>query len=387
MKPFRSHITEATQKVNATKFEGDMVKAFNARSSEGRERGDAEQYQNKSAETLANSCVKSLVAKMDGAPRLAFRMAGKAPRNVLTPAYTAGGAGKSVKSGEPKTDVVFITTREKYRCSVKYGAAAQIASAQTNEMWAVLNAVFIGSRGAPVARTISEIILQTGNEAVYKATRKRYEQMYGEDGFDALLSKVTGLKSGGVLPTKAEVEQMNKFLKVMGIHERLTLDVSEYMNKPENRKALLREFATGERRFNKPDFIATHFVEWFDNGTVKFADVDTFLTQTLPHFKFSLRDRGRKSSASGGGSRGIAFRLDKTGKALDESQFVEIRNQLNEGLSDWYAAAKNAIGRGWELIVGAVRSVVDFFARLLSSGFSALLSFLGLEPAEMYYTW
>lgn len=387
MKTFASYITEATQKVNTTKFEGDMVKAFNARSSEGRERGDAERYQNKSAETLANACVKSLIAKMDGAPRVAFRMAGKAPRSVLTAAYTSGGAGKSVKSGEPKTDVVFITTAEKYRCSVKYGAAAQIASAQTNEMYAVLNAVYTSRRGTPIARSISQIMLQTGNEAVYKGSRKRYEEMYGEDGFDALLSKVTGLKSGGVLPTKAEVEQMNRFLKATGIKERLTLEVSAFMNEPENRKALLREFATGELRFNKPDFIPTHFVEWFDNGTVKFADVDTFLTQTLPHFKFSLRDRGRKSSASGGGSRGIAFRLDKTGKALDESKFVEIRNQLNEGLSDWYAAAKTAIGRGWELIVGAVRSVVDFFARLLSSGFSALLSFLGLEPAEMYYAW
>lgn len=387
MKRFKTHITEAAQKVNATKFEGDMVKAFNARSSEGRERGDAERYQNKSAETLANACVKSLIAKMDGTPRVAFRMAGKAPRGVLTPAYTAGGAGKSVKSGEPKTDVVFITSREKYRCSVKYGLAAQIASAQTNEMYAVVNAVFIGSRGAPIARTVSEIILQSGNEAVYKATRKRYQQMYGEDGFDALLSKVTGLKSGGVMPTAAEVEQMNKFLTVMGIKERLTLDVSEYMNKPENRKALLREFATGERRFNKPDFIPTHFVEWFDNGTVKFADVDTFITETLPHFKFSLRDRGRKSSKSGGGSRGIAFRLDKTGKALDEARFVEIRDQLNEGLSDWYAAAKQIVGRGWEMIVGAVRKVVDFFAGLLSAGMDKFLSFLGLEPAEMYYTW
>lgn len=387
MKPFRTHITEGAQKVNATKFEGDMVKAFNARSSEGRERGNAERYQNAAAEALAASCVKSLLGKMDGKPRLAFRMAGKAPRNVLTPAYTSGGAGKSVKSGEPKTDVVFITTADKYRCSVKYGLAAQIASAQTNEMYAVVNAVYTSRRGAPIARTVSEIMYQAGNEAVYKSARKRYADMYGEDGFDALLSKVTGLKSGGVLPTAAEVEQMNRFLKSLGIKERLTLEVSAFMNEPENRKALLREFATGELRFNKPDFIPTHFVEWFDNGTVNFADVDTFLQHTLPHFKFSLRDRGRKSSKSGGGSRGIAFRLDKTGKPMDEARFVEIRDQLNEGLSDWYAAAKDIIGRGWEMIVGAVRKVVDFFAGLLSAGFNKFLAFLGLEPAEMYYTW
>lgn len=387
MKRFTAFITESSRPLDATKFESDLVKAFNAVSSEGRERGAKVKYQNATGEALARKCVQSLLGKMDGEPRLAFRMAGKAPRSVLTAAYTSGGEGRSVKSGEPKTDVVFITTGDRYRCSVKYGAAAQIASAQTNEMYAVLNAVYTTRRGSQIARTISEILLQTGNEAVYKASRRRYETMYGTDGFDALLSRVTGMKSGGAAPTAAEVEQMNRLLRALGIKERLTLEISEFMNTPSNRKALLREFATGELRFNKPDFIPTHFVEWFDSGAVNFADVDTFLERTLPHFKFSLRDRGRKSSASGGGSRGIAFRLDKTGKPIDEARFVEIRDQLNEGLGDWYAGAKTVLGRGWEFIVGAVRRVVNFFAGLLSRSFSALLSFLDLEPVQMQYTW
>ena len=187
--------------------------------------------------------------------------------------------------------------------------------------------------------------------------------------------------------TKAEVEQMNRLLRAMGIKERLTLEVSEFMNKPFNRKALLREFATGEMRFNNPDFIPTHFLEWFDSGAVNFEDVDKFLERTLPKFKFSLRDRGRKSSASGGGSRGIALRVDKIGKPIDEERFMQIHDQLNEGLRDWYASAKNLIGRGWELIVGAVRRLVNFFAGLLSRSFSALLSFLDLEPVQMQYTW
>jgi len=388
VKRFVSYLSEATAKINTTKFEGDLVKAFNDASSEGADRGAALKYQSKAAEAVARGCVNSMLVHMDGKPRLAFRMAGKAPREALTLAYTSGGTGKSVKSGEPKTDVVFITTGDKYRCSVKYGVNAQIASAQTNEIYAVLNAVFNGGRGAPIARAISQIILETGNEAVYKATRKRYEKMYGEDGFDALLSRVTGFKSGAVTPTKAEIAQMNKFLSVLGIKERLTLEMSEFMNKPENRVALLREFATGERRFNKPDFIASHFLEWFDNGTVKFANADEFIRNTLPHFKFSLRDRGRKSSASGGGSRGIAARIDFSGgKPLDEARYTEIRNHLNEGLSDWYAAAKTAIGRGWDILVSAVRKIVDFFAGLLSAGFSAFMEFLGIEPVQMSYTW
>jgi len=400
MKSFKSYLSEAG-KLDATKFEGDLEKAFNsisAKGTEGRERAPGERFQSETARKLAQQCVKSLMTKVKGEPRVAFRTAGGGGASVLTAAYTSGGPGKSVKSGEPKTDVVFITTTgERYRCSVKAGAGAQIASAQTGEMWAVMNAVFTGPRGGPIAQIITKIITETGNSKVYYANRKKFEKRYGEDSFDALLSKVTGLKSGAGQPTQAELNQMNEFLGVLGINERLTPEISEYMNKPENRKALLREFATGEMRFTKLDFIASHFLKWYENGTVKLYDVDTFLKETLPRFKFALRDRGSK--------RGMALRVDDTGKGkppkgkpvketvnlcgnpLDEERYLEIRDQLNEGLSDWYASAKTAIGRGWELLVSAVRKVVDFFAKMLTAGLDKILDFLGVEPEVMEYTW
>lgn len=387
---FKTFIAESATaaKINATQFEVDLVKAFNELSTEGTERGRKLKYQNAGAERAAKSCVRAIVPQMDGEPRVAYRTGGKANPNVLTPAYTQGGPGKSVKSGEPKTDIVFISGSTKYRCSVKNGAAAQIASAQTNEMYAVLNAVYTGGKGAMVARTLSQIIQQTGNEAVYKATRERFKREFGEDSFDALLSRVAGLKSGAGVATASEIQQMNKFLKVLGIKERLTLEMSEFMNKRENRVALLREFATGELRFTNPDFIATHFLEWFGNGTARLHDVDTFLRETLPRFKFSIRDRGRKSSKSGGGSRGAALRIDfTTPKKLQEQRYEAIREELHEGLRDWYASAKATIGKGWQMIVRAVSKIVDFFAGLLSGGFSALLSFLDIEPVEMEYSW
>ena len=387
---FKTFIAEsaASAKINSTQFEVDLVKAFNEVSSEGVERGRKLKYQNSGSERVAKSCVRSITAQIEGEPRVAYRTGGKANPKVLTPAYTQGGPGKSVKSGEPKTDIVFISGSQKYRCSVKNGAAAQIASAQTNEIYAVLNAVYSSGKGAVVASTLSQIIQQTGNEAVYKATREKFKREFGEDSFDALISRVAGLKSGAGPATPAEIRQMNKFLKVLGIKERLTLEISEFMNKRENRIALLREFATGELRFTNPDFIATHFLEWFDSGTARLADVDTFLQETLPRFKFSIRDRGRKSSKSGGGSRGAALRIDfTTPKKLQEEKYEAIRQELNEGLKDWYSAAKTAVGRGWQMIVSAVRNVVNFFARLLSGGFSALLSFLDIEPVEMEYSW
>lgn len=387
---FKTFIAESktSGRINSTQFEVDLVKAFNEVSIEGAERGKSLKYQSKAAENAAKSCVKRILPQMDGEPRVAYRTGGKANPKVLTPAYTQGGPGKSVKSGEPKTDIVFISGSQKYRCSVKNGGAAQIAAAQTNEMYAVMNAVFTSGRGATVARTLSEIISQVGNEAVYKAARERFKREFGEDSLDALLSRVAGMKSGVGTASPAEIRQMNKFLAILGIKERLTLEINEFMNKRENRIALLREFATGELRFTNPDFIATHFLEWFENGNAHLTDVDTFLRETLPRFKFSIRDRGRKSSKSGGGSRGAAWRVDFTAaKTVREERYEAIRGELNEGLRDWYAAAKTAVGKGWDLLVRAVSAVVDFFARILSGGFSALLQFLEIEPVEMEYSW
>jgi len=428
MKSFKSYLSEG-RKIDPTQFEGDLVKAFNSisvRGAEGREVEPDQKFQHAEAGKLAQKCVKSLTARI-GEGRKAWRMAGAGGTSVLTPAYKDGGPGKSVKSGEPKCDVVFITTSGgRYRCSVKAGAGAQIASAQTGEMWAVMNAVFTGHVMGPIAQIITTVISETGNSEVYYKNRKQFDKMYGEDCFDALLSKVTGLKSGAGAPTKAELARINEFLNVLGITQKITPQISAYMRKTENRVKLLREFATGELRFNKENYIASHFLKWFENGTVELYDVNTFLQKTLPNFRFALRDRGS--------GRGIALRADNTGTGkasdtkpcrnlvdedrylnlfgnpldedrylnlfgnplneerflnlfenpLNEERYLEIRDQLNEKLSDWVG---EVLRRGLKLLASAVSKVVDFFARLAAAGVDMILDYFGVEPTQMEYTW
>lgn len=398
MKSFKSYLTEGA--INATQFETDMVKAFNEQSSDGKDRAKQLKYQNPAAKRAAESCVRSLLQQAGGSPKIAYRTGAGGKGATLTPAYTSGGAGKSVKSGTPKTDVVFITNK-KLRCSMKNGAAAQIASAQTNEIYAVLNAVFSGGAGAGLVKKISEIILQTGNEAVYKQTRDRYKKEYGEDGFDALLSRVTGLKSGAGTASKDDVNRMNEFLRLLGIKERISVEMSQFMNEQRNRTALLREFATGELRFTDEDFIPSHFLEWFEDGRVVLMTANQFISKTLPKFKFSLRDRGMKSSKGGTvknpGSRGIAYRLDISNSKqeayewnsseLTEIAYQQYKQQLEEGIGDWLRAAGNVIRKGWETLKSALQGVVNFFARLLAQGFAGFMQFIGVEPVGMQYTW
>jgi hypothetical protein len=414
-----AYLTESV--INSTKFEIDLVKAYNEISEEGKSRAAGEKYQNKTAEDTAKKCVQKLI-KQTGKPRLAYRMAGKAPPSVIAPAYLEGGEGKSIKSGEPKTDAVFMSGSKKYRCSIKNGRAAQIASAQTNEIYAVMNATFGKTEGAAIARTISNIIIETGNESVYKATRKKFETKYGEDGFDRLISVVSGLKSGTGIPFDRELQQMNEFLDLLGVREKITMKMSEFMLDSRNRKKLLREFATGENRYLNEDYVASHFLEWFEDGSIEFMDATTFINKTLPNFKFSLRDRGRKSSKYGGGSRGIALRVDFAKKGadaelqdMDESYLGEFAETslnenynfymqtLEEGLGDWLRTAKqdvtkagmkgyNLIKQGFNKFVDALKKVVSYIASLLSRGIRGLglgsfLNRMGLQPTEMTYSW
>ena len=145
-------------------------------------------------------------------------------------------------------------------------------------------------------------------------------------------------------------------------------------------------------------------------------DANEFINHMLPRFKFGLRDRGRKSSKSGGGSRGIAFRLDFAQKAGDTAELDEQFDHMmaeqnyeyymqcfNEGLGDWLKTAKTnmvkagmkgyqAIKDGFKKFVDALRKVVSVFAAILSRairglGLGSFLNRFGLQPTEMSYTW
>lgn len=387
MKMFTQYLQEKAA-VNATQFEGYLVDAYNQASTEGAN-VPKKGKRNSNAENLAGKCVDSLKTQIKGKPRKAWKTSGGGGSSKLTAAYTSGGEGKSVKSGEPKTDVVFLTTTsDLYRCSVKYGHGAQLVSAQTNEMYAVLGAVF----GISLTTTVAEILLQSANSSTYSATRKKFKQMYGEDGFDALMSKILGLKSGGGAVTKEEIAQMNEFLEAIGVKEKVSISMNKFMNDPSNLKALLREFITGERRYTDKNYVADHFLEWFDNGTVRLMDVDTFLTKALPRFKFSCRSRGPKGKAKTPGgerpSRGIAWRVDISDKEPVNEELVNAyREVLNEGLRDWFVSAGEYVKAGWDKFVGVIRKVVDFFARLLASGVDKFLQFIGIVPEKMEFVW
>lgn len=410
------------EKFDATKFESDLVNAFNTKaggeSTGGRRRGG---YQSKEAERAAKACVENMIP-VTGKPKKAYKLSGGAAKkqgNVLTPEYLSGGEGKSVKSQEPKTDVVFVGGKGKFNCSVKANSAAQIASAQTNEIYAVLNAAFKGKKGEKMARDIATIIERLGNPAAYEKTRKMFKKKFGSDNYDAMITKIMGLKPDSGKPTKEEMEDMNAFLDMMGIGQNITATMVNFMSDPANRMTILEEFALGKNRFTDKEYSPTHFLTWDPSGEVSLLPAKVFLKKKFDCFKMGLRSRGRTSMKADGtyDSRGQALRIDIGGTCsesymqmqavilegtVSEAHRIENYNCIYEtimsSVGDWakrtvdtmkktgmavYAKAKEWFSEFMEI----VKRIASFVAKLASYGFGVLTSFFGVSVDKMEFHW
>lgn len=405
------------EKFDATKFESDLVNAFNTKAG-GESTGG---YQSKEAERAAKACVENMIP-VTGKPKKAYKLSGGAAKkqgNVLTPVYLSGGEGKSVKSQEPKTDVVFVGGKGKFNCSVKANTAAQIASAQTNEIYAVLNAAFGGKKGEKMARDIATIIERLGNPAAYEKTRKMFKKKFGSDNYDAMITKIMGLKPDSGKPTKEEMEDMNAFLDMMGVSQNITATMVNFMSDPANRMTILEEFALGKKRFTNKEYSPTHFLTWDPSGEVSLLPAREFLKKKFDCFKMGLRSRGRTSMKADGtrGSRGQALRIDIGGTCsesymqmqavilegtVSESQRIENYNCIYEtimsSVGDWakrtadtmkktgmavYAKAKEWFSQFMEI----VKRIASFVAKLASYGFGVLTSFFGVTVDSMEFHW
>jgi hypothetical protein len=401
------------ESVDSTKFELDLVKAFNEKSKSPTAKAAAAKakYQSKEAETGAKACVLALTNQM-GEVDYAYKLSGGSANKktpVLAEPYYKFGEGKSVKSQEPKTDIVLKASGKQYFCSVKEKSAAQLASAQTNEIYAVMNAAFSGTKGEKIVNVITEIISELGNKEVYEKTRAAYRKKYGNDGYDAAISKVLGLKTGASKPTKEEMQMMNEFLQMMGVKERITSAMFNFMSAPENRMRLFEEFALGKRRFNDKRYIPSHFLAWSLKGDANIMTAQEFLKKKFNCFKFGLRARGK--------GRGQSGRLDLGGacsesyshmnqliieQMIDEQVRIEQYNYIYESImskvGDWakrttdtmkktgmavYAAGKEWLNKFVEL----VKRFASFVAKLMSYGFSLFMSFFGVSVDTMEFQW
>lgn len=371
-----------------------MASALNGKKSIG-------EYQSAYAMTVAQACARSVVSSVG-----AVKSASQSPKDsgsgetVLSPLYRrfmCGGAGRC--SGESKSDIIIESQMNgKMLVSMKKEGSAQVAAAGAAEANAVITAALGEDRaGVKAVRQVFTAALSKEN---YYEAREQYarENRTRPEAFDQMLAAITGMKTKSGAMTRAEVDAFNEFLDSMGIKSQITVSVQQYLGSPGARRAILKEFASGSKRFIKSEKnrSAEWFMLWSDSGTVQLEEIDEFVGARLGSFRMNIRDRG----VGAGGSLRIDFREAFTLDSHEYKDFLLIEKRLHdefdyscltEGVLDTtlglMRSAGEAVAGAYRRFVAAAKAAMSMIARLMAKGIGALLAFLGLEVEELSYTW
>lgn len=379
--------------LNPTLFEKDIVSALNGQN-------DVREYQSAYAMSVARLCARNIVSFVGGVKSAKKSPESASGETVLSPLYRrymCGGKGRC--SGESKSDIIINSQMNgKMLVSVKKEGSAQLTAAGAGEASAVISAALGEDRnGVKAIRSILTAALSKEN---YYTAREEYARKNNTkpEAFDAMLGAITGMKTKAGAMTRAEIEAFNKFLETLGIKSQITLAMQEYLASPRAREAVLKEFASGSKRFIKSesDRSAEWFLLWSDKGYVKLADIDEFVGARLGSFRMNIRDRGDRA----GGSLRVDFREAFDLDSIEYQEYLLIERRmhqdfdydcLTEGVLDTTLSlvrtAGAAVAEAYKRFIGAVKTAMSMIARLLAKGIAALLDFFGIEVEELSYTW
>jgi len=372
--------------INPTRFEQDLVSAINGEKS-------ISAYQSAKGMDVAKRCVESMKRHFGGVQKAqVVSKSGISGESVLSPIYKkfmCGGGGRC--SGDPKSDILVSSQMHgKMQISIKKEGSAQIAAAQAGEANAVLSAAL--GKDKAVVKTIRAILSETLSKDSYYKIRQSYATKTGSrpEEFDALLSKVTGLKTSDMSPSRKEISEFNTFMEIIGVKEKISSSIRDYLASTPVRKKIFKEFASGEMRYVSKESKrrADWFMLWSETGTIQVEEIESFIDTHYSSFRMNIRDRGNQS----GGSLRIDIR--------EWEEFIAIEKELHEEF-DYYCltegvldttvgiirSAGTAVANLYKTFVSAVKSTLSFIAALIASGTSTLFEFFGIETTDMSYSW
>jgi len=378
---------QSSGSLNSRTFEGDLVAALRGSDS-------LRDYQSAYSKGVAKMCAGNLVklvGQVSTARNISAEPVGGA--QALSPLYRQYMCrGGERCNGDSKADLVIVSKgKGKMGISIKKEGDAQIASAQANEINAVITAALgEGNELVGIVRAVVSEILP--KEAYY-----RIRNSYGDRSFDSLLTAMTGLGSGSKTPDLKQLEAFAAFLEYMGIKSKISEAARRYMTLPETRRKILREFASGSRRFAPKyrDRVADWMMVWGESGRVSLMSIDEFVERNLGSFRMSIRDRG----AFGGGALRIDIRewmvephavsqlAEMERRFLDGFDMICLEEGVLDTATDLVKTAGKAVAQQYRRFVAAVRGILAAIARLFTRGVGTALAFFDLEIEEMSYNW
>lgn len=377
---------ETSGNLNPKVFESDIVAALN------QEQGLAS-YQSGLAKSVAQMCANDMIAKFGkiSEAKVISNLKGSGGA-VLSPLYKRFMCAEGARcNGDPKCDILAVSQMGgRMQISLKKEGGAQVASASAGEINAVLSAAL--GKDRKFVSIVREIISSTLDKNKYYEIRAKYAQdtKGSPEDFDAMLSNTIGMKSKAFAPSTKDISEFNRFLKSIGVQEKITAELREYLAASSSRKAIFKEFASGENRYTKSESIrsADWFMTWNERGKIEAQEIEEFVNSHLGSFRMNIRDRGNQL----GGSLRIDIR--------ESAEFVELEKQLHadfdhycltEGVLDTTVNILRTAGKSvadlYRQFVSAIKSLLSFVAALFASGVGTVLEYFGLEATEMSYTW
>ena len=145
------------------------------------------------------------------------------------------------------------------------------------------------------------------------------------------------------------------------MHQMLS-ELNKIFTEDKYKKALLREFSTGEKRFMAGEkCVADHIMTWDCQGDCLIYTVDEFIDDNYNKIKFGVRDRGNE--------RGGSLRIGILKEQFDEPDYLLLENQvIEESLMSFI----NTLGSEFKSVV---QNSLEFVKNLSATAKSALNSF------------
>ncbi len=362
-------------KIDATKFEGDLLAAMGA-SSPGST--NAKWPAHKNSKVPAVVLARGIVKKMQtdgvslGKPG---RTSGGSSKSDLTDLYLNMGA----KSGEPKTDVQFGGMN----LSVKQAGGAQIMAAQGPEAAAIIQASVkhipgVSAEAAKLAMAagdmVKEVLASPGfydfRGGAVRPLELRARKKYGVDkvselpdeerakiqamskkvgAADKSLSRMLGI--GSEPASKKDIEEFAGLAVQLGIADKIAKGIPGFLGAESTKRGIFTEAATGKYKFKPKSSIADHMFAWgtdLENPAYGLETADHFINEVLSggvKYQYNVRDRGGVSSAKGNAM-------------IDAGATDKMINAKARGGSIRFSIGKIAL-KGWQKLIEDESCMVD----------------------------
>ena len=256
-----------------------------------------------------------------------------------------------------KTDLII---NGNIKCSAKKAGGAQIASSQHKELTTVMSAVLkdfpeiknkiVANITETLAHLMEKSFYYEHADVINKNLTTLSTSTDSKKTKDAVNNLIGLIKSpDAVNDIKIEEKEMHQMLS----------ELNKIFTEDKYKKALLREFSTGEKRFGVGEkCVADHIMTWDCQGDCLIYTVDEFIDDNYNKIKFGVRDRGNE--------RGGSLRIGILKEDYDETEYLLLENQIiEESLMSFI----NNLGAEFKNVI---QNSLEFVKHLSASAKSAL---------------